>query len=221
MTHSVTERYRPPQLPLDVLYEDDTCVVVNKPSGLLSVPGRGEEKQDCMATRLLGRFPDAMIVHRLDMETSGILVFARGVDAQRTLSMAFASRQVSKAYEALVSGLPDPTDGSIDMPLITDWPNRPRQMVDHQRGKPSLTHFSTLARPSPDTSRLRLIPITGRSHQLRVHLQAIGHAILGDALYADAPARQQAPRLMLHACELRFPHPVSGEPIHISCPCPF
>lgn len=222
MTNSVTVHYKPPQLPLDVLHEDASLVVVNKPSGLLSVPGRGAEKQDCMASRLLERFPDALIVHRLDMETSGILVFARGADSQRRLSMSFASRDVSKAYVALVDGAPDPADGTIDLPLMTDWPNRPKQKVDHADGKPSLTHYQTLALlPDLQASRLALTPVTGRSHQLRVHLQAIGHAILGDSLYASTEAMARVPRLMLHASAIRFPHPVTGDIVSIDCPVPF
>jgi len=164
----------------------------------------------------------AMIVHRLDMETSGILVFARGVDAQRRLSMRFASRDVDKTYVALVNGTPDPADGSIELPLLTDWPNRPKQKVDHTDGKPSLTHYRTLARqPDLQASRLSLTPITGRSHQLRVHLQAIGHAILGDSLYASPEVKSRTPRLMLHASAIRFSHPVSGAIVSIDCPAPF
>ena len=197
-------------------------LVLNKPSGLLSVPGRGEEKHDCLASRVALEYPDAMIVHRLDMETSGLIVMALGAAMQRALSIIFQDRQVQKTYLAVVSGCPSDETGLIDLPLITDWPNRPRQIVDHDIGKPSQTHYTRLAYDSArDASTMELKPITGRSHQLRVHMQAIGHSILGDALYADTAARQAAPRLLLHASELSLPHPQDGRQLSLHCPAQF
>lgn len=212
---------------LGCLHADDALLVLDKPAGLLSVPGRGADKQDCASSRAQALWPDALIVHRLDMATSGLLLMARGTALQRTLSMAFESREVHKRYVAMVAGhLPPPAadGGEIDLPLASDWPNRPRQKVDAE-GKPSLTRWSVLAHES-DTqgrplTRLELEPVTGRTHQLRVHLQAIGHPILGDALYADADTRARSPRLQLHACELALTHPVTGEALQWHCPPPF
>ena len=202
-----------------VLYADDAIVVVDKPPGLLAVPGRGEAGQDCAATRVQLQFADALVVHRLDQATSGLLVFARGAAVQRWLSQAFAERRVDKRYTAVVAGLLADDSGSIDFPLAADWPNRPRQQVDAQHGKPSLTHWHVLARDlSAGTTRVALEPLTGRSHQLRVHLLAIGHPIVGDALYAPALA---APRLMLHACALTLPHPHHGRVLNFSSNIPF
>lgn len=204
---------------VSVLYGDDTLVVVDKPAGLLAVPGRGEHLQDCLAARVQARFADALVVHRLDMATSGLMVFARGAAAQRALSQAFAERRVTKRYEAVVGGLLVEDAGTIDLPLAADWPNRPRQQVDPLRGKPSLTHWRVLSRDTAtQTTRLALEPLTGRSHQLRVHLLAIGHPILGDALYAPLSA---APRLLLHACGLTIPHPQAGQPLTFSSAAPF
>ena len=208
---------------LRLLYADEALVAVDKPAGMLSVPGRGPEKADCAAKRVQVAFSDALIVHRLDMGTSGILVFGRGAGAQRALSIAFAERRVDKRYVAVVAGRPEAGEGTIDLPLICDWPNRPRQIVSRERGKPSLTRWRVLAR-SPDepaTTRLELEPLTGRSHQLRVHLQAIEHPILGDELYAPADVHAMAPRLLLHAERLTLPHPSSGEPLVLHAPCPF
>lgn len=201
------------------LYEDESLVAIDKPAGLLSVPGRGEANRDCVAVRVQAELPDALVVHRLDQATSGVMLFARGADAQRALSIAFAERRVAKRYEAVVHGLVSDNDGEIDLPLLTDWPSRPRQMVDHQRGKPSLTRWSVLSRDAAaGTSRVQLEPVTGRSHQLRVHLASIGHAIVGDTLYAPPP---HAPRLMLHACELRLPHPADTRTLVIASALPF
>ena len=202
-----------------VVYADDAIVIVDKPAGLLAVPGRGAERQDCASTRVQARFNDALIVHRLDQATSGLLVFARGEVGQRRLSRAFAERNVTKRYTAVVGGLLADDHGTIELPLAADWPNRPRQQVDVQHGKPSQTHWRVLARDvSARTTRLELAPRTGRSHQLRVHLLAIGHPILGDALYAPALA---APRLMLHACGLTLPHPDDGRLLNFSSAVPF
>ncbi len=171
---------------LQILHLDESLIVVDKPAGLLSVPGRGEDKQDCMITRVQAEFPDALIVHRLDMGTSGIMVMARGKAMERALSILFQSRQVHKRYVAVVAGQMPQTCGEINLPLITDWPNRPRQMVSFELGKPSLTRYQVLAYDAvTDTTRVELEPITGRTHQLRVHLQALGHPILGDELYAS------------------------------------
>jgi tRNA pseudouridine32 synthase/23S rRNA pseudouridine746 synthase len=157
-------------------------------------------------------YPEALVVHRLDMATSGIIVMARGQDIQRAMNRLFENRQVDKAYEAVVNGYLSPEKGSVDLPLICDWPNRPRQMVDHTIGKPSLTHYEVLAYDEKhDTSRVQLIPHTGRSHQLRVHMQALGHPILGDDLYATPEALAKADRLLLHATKIAFQHPVTGE----------
>lgn len=206
--------------PLAVLHHDDALIVVDKPAGLLAVPGRGEPGQDCLAVRVQARFADARVVHRLDMATSGLMLMARGLAAQRTLSQAFAERRVAKRYEAVVHGVLADDAGTIDLPLAADWPRRPRQQVDALHGKPSLTHWRVLARdPAAHCTRLTLEPLTGRSHQLRVHLLAIGHPILGDALYAPPPLG--AARLLLHACELSLPHPCQGHMLRFHSPAPF
>lgn len=206
---------------LRVLYRDEHLLVVDKPAGLLAVPGRGALKQDCLATRLQFVWPDARVVHRLDQATSGLMVFARDPEAQRRLSLAFERRAVFKRYVAVVAGRVEPPQGCIELPLGADWPNRPRQQVDHQDGKPSRTCWQVLAHDAAaGTTRLVLTPETGRTHQLRVHLQAIGHPIVGDALYGP-PAPMPAARLLLHASELGFAHPVSGMPLHFESPAPF
>jgi tRNA pseudouridine32 synthase / 23S rRNA pseudouridine746 synthase len=204
-----------------LIYADDALVAVDKPAGMLSVPGRGDHKRDCAALRVAERWLDALIVHRLDMGTSGLLVFARGAAAQRTMSMAFAGRSVHKRYEAVVQGMPADDEGEIDLPLIADWPNRPRQMVDHEVGKPSLTRWRVMSRDAAaGRTRVSLEPVTGRSHQLRVHLMSIGHPIVGDELYDPARAAE-SPRMLLHACELQLPHPFSGQPLMLRSPTPF
>lgn len=195
-------------------------VAIDKPSGLLSVPGRGPDKADCASARVQALYPDALIVHRLDMGTSGLLVFGRGPEAQRRLSGAFEQRQTHKRYQALVAGCPDAHEGQIDLPLICDWPNRPRQMVDAARGKPSQTQWRQVGRHDLG-ARLELVPITGRSHQLRVHLQSLGHPILGDELYAPPEVCASAPRLMLHAEHLSLPHPDTGVLLSLHAPVPF
>ncbi len=201
-----------------VLHVDDSFVIINKPSGLLSVPGRGPDKADCAITRLQAQFPEALTVHRLDMETSGLMVFARGIAAQRALSRAFEQRAVTKRYVAVVDGLMQQASGTIDAPLICDWPNRPRQIIDHTIGKPSLTHFRVVSRnESRNTTTVELSPVTGRSHQLRVHLASIGHCILGDSLYATPKAFTASPRLLLHATQLGFPHPANGADTRFEC----
>lgn len=210
-----------------VLHADGALLVLVKPSGLLAVPGRGEDKQDCLSRRAQAQWPDALVVHRLDMGTSGLWLAALGPAMQRAFSIAFAQRQVDKRYEAVVSGLVAPPDtpdgwGLIDLPLAADWPNRPRQVVDRLGGKPSQTRWRVLyADARTGTSRLELAPLTGRSHQIRVHLQALGHPILGDALYAAPPVQAQAPRLLLHASALAFTHPVTGEAVTVASSPPF
>lgn len=214
-----------PLADLSVLYADDAMLVLDKPAGLLSVPGRGEDKQDCLSTRAQRCYPDALIVHRLDMATSGVMVLARGAAAQRSLNHAFASRAVTKRYIAIVDGnlaAPTETWGLIDLPIIVDWPNRPLRVIDHQRGKPSMTRWRALSHATdPDTTRLELEPVTGRSHQLRVHLLALGHAIVGDALYGDQRIQAMTERLLLHACSLELNHPITGEPMRFVSPEPF
>lgn len=202
-----------------LIHLDADLVVVNKPAGLPSVPGRGPALADCAWTRVQALAPDALVVHRLDMATSGLLLFARGAALQRALSIAFAERRVHKRYEAIVDGAPAEDEGRIDLPLAADWPNRPRQQVDALRGKPSLTHWNVLAREGPRT-RMALAPLTGRSHQLRVHAAAMGWPIVGDTLYGG-PAAAAEPRLLLHACELRLVHPADGRLLHWVSPAPF
>lgn len=201
-----------------IWFADEWLVVAEKPADLLAVPGRGEAGRDHFWGRVQTLFADVLVVHRLDMATSGLIVLARGLPVQRRLNRAFAERQVHKVYEALVEGCVQADEGQIDAPLICDWPNRPRQVVDALRGKPALTHWRVVQR-RPDCTRMTLEPVTGRSHQLRVHLQTLGHPICGDTLYNPQAARH--PRLMLHAAELRFAHPESGQDCHFSSPCPF
>lgn len=211
--------YTPPDDPLDILHEDDHLLIVNKPSGLLSVPGKGPELADCLLSRLVSVFPETLLVHRLDRDTSGIMVFARTPHAQRHLGLQFEKRHVKKAYVARVWGVPTEASGEIDLPLIVDWPNRPKQMVCHETGKPAQTTWKRI-KGEGDTARLRLWPKTGRSHQLRVHCLAIGHPILGDPFYADGPARD-FPRLMLHSEELRLKHPEGGRSLKFRSAAPF
>lgn len=196
-------------------------LVAAKPAGLLAVPGRGADKADCLAFRVQAAWPDALAVHRLDMATSGLMLFGRGATAQRQLSAAFAERRVIKTYVAVVQGLMRQDAGQIDLPLSADWPRRPRQQVDTLSGRPSRTLWRVLERdPARQLSRLELEPVTGRTHQLRVHLAALGHPILGDALYATGAALL-APRLMLHAQSLQLDHPVHGSRMHWAWPAEF
>jgi tRNA pseudouridine32 synthase/23S rRNA pseudouridine746 synthase len=193
-----------------ILYADAHLLIADKPAGLLSVPGRGPDNQDCLIARLQGDYPDALTVHRLDMATSGVMAFGRGPEAQRALSRAFEQRRVAKRYVALVAGRVTQDAGEIDLPLICDWPNRPLQKVDHDLGKPALTRWRVLARGEAMTE-VELAPVTGRSHQLRVHMAALGHPILGDRFYAPPEVQAMSARLCLHACRLSLPHPLSGE----------
>lgn len=207
----------PPAGELPVIFADDWLIVANKPSGLLSVPGRGPDKQDCLVSRLQTGFADVLVAHRLDMSTSGLLVLARGEAMQRYFFKQFRERQVAKRYLAVVAGQVADAAGEIDLPLIVDWPNRPRQKVDFETGKPSLTRFRVDSRdPHGDTTRLALEPVTGRTHQLRVHLATLGHPILGDDLYGGEAAGR-ADRLLLHAVDLAFVHPATGRTVEFHC----
>jgi len=213
------------QQDMQVHHEDACCIVVGKPSGLLCVPGRGPGKQDCLSSRVQRLYPDARIVHRLDMATSGLVLMARGDAMQRALSQAFERRAVRKRYLAVVAGQlqgPATADGwgEIDLPLAADWPRRPMQHVDPAAGRPSLTRWRVLGQGEGWT-RLELEPVTGRTHQLRVHLQAIGHPILGDTLYAPPAVQACADRLLLHAWRLGFSHPAHGQAITVESPPPF
>ena len=202
------------------VYEDDDLLVLCKPSGLLCVPGRGPDKQDCLSARAQQRWPGALIVHRLDQATSGLVLMARHIDAQRRLGHAFAERQVHKRYQAVVQGQLGGNDGAwhdIDLPIAADWARRPLRVIDTEHGKPSQTQWRVLS-AGANSTRLELAPLTGRTHQLRVHLAALGHPILGDALYGD-PAT--APRLLLHATRLALDHPRTGERLQFFSPPDF
>ena len=197
-----------------ILHADAHLLIAVKPAGLLSVPGRGADKQDCLIARLQAAYPDALTVHRLDMATSGVMAFGRGIEAQRALSAAFAERRVAKSYVAVVAGHVAEAAGEVDLPLICDWPNRPLQKVDHERGKRALTRWRVLARGivgGGGVTRVELEPVTGRSHQLRVHMAQMGHPILGDPFYAPPAVRAMSARLLLHARALTVPHPADAE----------
>ncbi|WP_445362027.1 pseudouridine synthase [Microbulbifer sp. EKSA005] len=212
--------YNPPKEPfIHVLYKDEGLLILEKPSGLLSVPGRSVDHYDSLATRAQSQYTDSLIVHRLDMDTSGLVVMARNPEVHRKLSHFFQNREVEKKYFARVWGVPGNAIGEVNLPLICDWPNRPRQKVDFAEGKPSLTRWEKVS-SSENSSLIRLMPVTGRSHQLRVHMQAIGHPILGDPFYAHPDALKGASRLLLHASELKFSHPVSGEALHFNSELP-
>ncbi|THT97831.1 RluA family pseudouridine synthase [Lampropedia puyangensis] len=230
--------FLPEQVPLSAiekpraLYEDKHLLVLFKPHEMLSVPGRGEHKLDSLAWRAKQYWKNALIVHRLDMSTSGILVLARNPEIHRELSIAFAERRIHKRYTAVVAGVMSPPAaqdgwGLIDKPLILDWDRRPLHIVDNDKGKPSQTKWRILPAPSGAPhyeiahTRLDLEPVTGRTHQLRVHLQSVGHTMLGDPLYATGEVLQAAPRLLLHARELGFTHPVSGKELFFEVPAEF
>jgi tRNA pseudouridine32 synthase/23S rRNA pseudouridine746 synthase len=209
---------------LAVIHEDADLLVLDKPAGLLCVPGRGEDKQDCLSARAQARWPDALVVHRLDMATSGLVLMARSPRMQRALGDAFAQRRVHKRYEAIVDGLLPVSDtwSLIDAPLMADWPKRPLQKVDVLNGKPSTTRWRVKRLlPDHDASHLWLEPLTGRSHQLRVHLLSIGHPILGDVLYGGEAVRRRADRLLLHASEIAFTHPGDGRVMRFESTLPF
>lgn len=211
--------YRPPDVPLDILYQDAQIIVANKPAGLLSVPGKLAGRQDCLTSRLQAAFWDALLVHRLDCDTSGVIIYARTKQAQGFLGQEFEKRRTAKTYIARIWGRPADDQGHIDLPLCTDWPNRPRQMVDHVNGRPAQTHWAVLDSDGM-TTRVVLTPLTGRSHQLRVHMLALGHPILGDPIYATGAALD-FPRLMLHAQTLGLHHPATGDWVTFSAPVPF
>ncbi len=215
----MSDVYAPPDDPLEIVHEDHEVLVVAKPAGLLSVPGKGEHLADCLLSRVQAAFPHALLVHRLDRDTSGVMVFALSPHAQRHLGLQFEKRQVKKTYVARVAGRVGDKTGVIDLPLIVDWPNRPKQKVDHENGRPAETEWRVL-KANDEESRLRLFPKTGRSHQLRVHCLAIGHPILGDPFYATGPARDH-PRLMLHSESLRFRHPDGGRSMTFTVKTPF
>jgi tRNA pseudouridine32 synthase/23S rRNA pseudouridine746 synthase len=204
------------------IYQDEHMLVLNKPSGLLSVPGRGPDKQDCLSKRVQALFEDALVVHRLDQDTSGLLIMARGIEAQRRISKAFETRQVSKRYRAVVAGQPTPDAtheqgwSLIEGAILLDWPNRPLHII-HPEGKPSQSRWR-LVEASAEASLIELEPITGRTHQLRVHMQSIGHPMLGDSLYAPPDIRAMTPRLMLHAQNIALAHPFTGEPLTFDLP---
>ena len=209
-------------LDLELVHADAHCLVAVKPSGLLAVPGLGAHGHDCLAARMQAAFADALVVHRLDMSTSGLMLFARGAAVQRQLSIAFAQRAVHKRYLAVVRGQVAADAGEIALPLMADWPKRPMHKVDHAHGKPSLTRYRVLSHDSAaNTSRVELEPVTGRTHQLRVHLLAIGHPIVGDALYAPPIILAGAGRLLLHATSIRLQHPATGSMLQFSSEPPF
>lgn len=213
---------------LEVVFVDDHLLVLNKPSGLLSVPGRGKDKQDCLIARAQAQWPEALTVHRLDMSTSGLMVIAKGPEMQRSLSQAFAQREVHKIYEAIVAGELSANEtgdadawSDIHMPLLIDWPNRPKSKVDWEHGKPSHTQWRVKHSNLTNATRVELQPITGRTHQLRLHMMAIGHPIWGDALYASPDIHAQSPRLLLHARVLQLKHPVTAEWMAFESTVPF
>lgn len=210
--------YRPTDAQPRILHDDADILVVDKPEGLLSVPGRGEDRADCLISRLRAAFPTVLLVHRLDLDTSGVMVFALTPHAQRHLGRQFETRGVKKSYIARLWGRLDPHQGVVDQPLTVDWPNRPRQMI-HPEGRPAQTAWRVI-RARDDETRVRLNPLTGRSHQLRVHMAHLGHPILGDPLYANGPAGD-FPRLMLHAETLRLRHPETNVTMTFSAPVPF
>ncbi|USE37092.1 pseudouridine synthase [Endozoicomonas sp. SCSIO W0465] len=207
--------------PLTELYRDECIVVVNKPAGLLSVPGKPPNHEDSALSRLQKINPETRVVHRLDMSTSGLMVFALDADSHRALSRQFQNRTVTKAYIADVWGKLAEAEGKVELPLRCDWPNRPKQMVDHELGKPSLTFFQVIDNQKPTSDRVLLEPVTGRSHQLRVHLAELGHPILGCEFYAHFAAQQASQRLNLHATNLGFAHPITGAPMAFESEAPF
>jgi tRNA pseudouridine32 synthase / 23S rRNA pseudouridine746 synthase len=222
--HNLETYTPPPDTGLAVIYADDCLVVVDKPSGLLSVPGRGEGKEDCLVSRVQKVYPDALTVHRLDMATSGLVIFGRGAAMQRALSIAFMDRKVKKRYIAVVDGIVESNSGTIDLPLIIDWPNRPRQKVDLVEGKQAITHYRVVLRDSlRQTSRMELDPQTGRAHQLRMHMLHLesGHPILGDDIYAPPEVLAKADRLLLHASRLVLRHPITREEMEFEAVTPF
>ncbi len=215
----MSDVYNPPNDPLVVLHEDHEVLLVDKPSGLLSVPGKGEQLADCLIARVQAAFPTALLVHRLDRDTSGVMIFALTHHAQRHLGLQFEKRHTKKTYVARVWGKVEQKTGTIDLPIIVDWPNRPLQKIDFENGRPAVTDYRVV-RTSEIESRVRLYPQTGRSHQLRLHMREIGHPILGDPFYSNGPALD-FPRLMLHSETLQFRHPDGGKGMRITSKAPF
>jgi tRNA pseudouridine32 synthase/23S rRNA pseudouridine746 synthase len=218
--------YQPPMSPyIDIVYQDNDIVVLNKPSGLLTVPGRLPEHQDCLQNRVLKVLPTATIVHRLDMATSGIILMALNKPAHVAISRQFEKRLTQKSYIARVFGKVEKVQGSVEQPLTCDWPNRPKQKVDHEQGKAALTHYKVLSHRENDdnqiTTLVELTPVTGRSHQLRVHMLFLGHPILGDRLYAHEQALTISNRLQLHAQMLQITHPITEQILTFTKACPF
>ena len=215
----MSSEYNPPKDPIPVIYHDDDILLVDKPEGLLSVPGKGEHLADCLLSRLQDMFPEVLLCHRLDRDTSGIMIFALTKLAQRKLGRAFETKRVKKRYIARVWGEVAESKGTIDLPLIVDWPNRPLQHVNYETGKPAVTDWERME-VVDGTTRMKLMPRTGRSHQLRVHMLELGHPILGDPFYADGPALA-FPRMMLHAEGLKLEHPITGKMERFEAPCPY
>ncbi len=214
--------YNPPlHLKLDILYQDNDLIALNKPSGLLSVPGRGDDKQDCMLSRLQLEHPQALVIHRLDMSTSGLLLFALNKEMQKYMSILFEKKRIHKQYIAKVHGIPKESSGIIDQPLITDWINRPKQKIDYRTGKHSKTKYTLISSDKENNSIVKLEPVTGRSHQLRVHMSSLGHAILGDKLYGTQQTQNASNRLLLHAEKINFIHPLTDKQTHINCTVDF
>ena len=214
--------YNPPQEPwLDLVYRDDYIAVVNKPSGLLSVPGNQPQYYDSAMSRVKEKYGFCEPAHRLDMATSGILLFALSKAADRELKRQFREREPKKYYQALVWGHVEQDHGVVELPLICDWENRPRQKICFERGKRAVTFYDVLQRYPNNTTRVKLMPITGRSHQLRLHMLALGHPILGDKFYAHPQAKVLSPRLCLHAESLQIQHPITGEAMEFTAPVGF
>ena len=212
--------YEPPKTPLDILYIDEDVLVVNKPSGLLTVPGKELKHHDSLELRVKIEYPNSFLVHRLDMDTSGVIIFAMSKSTQRALNLQFEKRIVKKLYEARVFGNIKEDNGFIDLPLIVDWPNRPLQKIDAKEGKSALTHWQVLDREG-DVTRVALMPETGRTHQLRVHMMSLGHTILGDRFYGNVAEINLANELQLHAKDLMIIHPKNGKKITFKAPLPF
>ena len=212
--------YEPPKTPLDILYIDDDVLVVNKPSGLLTVPGKELKHHDSLELRVKIEYPNSFLIHRLDMDTSGVIIFALSKSTQRSLNLQFEKRIVKKLYEARVFGNITEDNGFIDLPLIVDWPNRPLQKIDAKEGKSALTHWQVLDREG-NVTRVALMPETGRTHQLRVHMMSLGHTILGDRFYGNVAEINLANELQLHAKDLMIIHPKNGKKITFKAPLPF
>ena len=214
--------YAPPLMALDILYIDNDLLIANKPAGLLTVPGKGPDKQDCLINRVLKVNPNARVVHRLDQGTSGIVMFPLNYMCLKLLTKQFETRDIHKRYVAVVAGLVEQDEGEVQLPLICDWPNRPLQKVCFESGKPAHTRYTVLKRDITNNStRVLLEPVSGRTHQLRVHMQSLGHPMLGDQLYSPSNIQAQAPRLLLHAQHIQLTHPISQVDIQIECMAEF